>query len=180
MKILCRVIVLFLVILAIHPKENIDASANNDIVSITKALLGVPYRYGGTTSIGFDCSGFARFVFDKMGISLPRTSGEQFNAGAKVSKSELQVGDLVFFAGTYKSGISHSGIYIGNNQFISATSSRGIAIDSLSSSYWAPKFVSGTRVLETKVETLPAGQFHDVPQSHLSYEAISDLSKSGI
>ncbi|PNB66271.1 hypothetical protein C1X30_35640, partial [Pseudomonas sp. FW305-BF6] len=74
------------------------------------------------------------------GISLPRSSSDQYGVGKTVSKDDLEPGDLVFFSNTYKSGVSHAGIYIGNNKFISASSSKGIKIDSLSGGYWGPKY----------------------------------------
>lgn len=167
---------LALPIFTVHKAE---ASIQEDVINIAEDQLGVPYRYGGTTPSGFDCSGFVRYVFSKVNVNLPRTSGEQYKVGKTVSKNDLKPGDLVFFANTYKSGISHAGIYVGNNKFISATSSQGIAIASLSSSYWGPKFVAGKRILEQK-EPLPAGQYYDMAKSHIAYEAVTYLGKAGI
>lgn len=158
--------------------HKVEAATPNDVVNIAEDQLGVPYRFGGTTPSGFDCSGFVRYVYNKVDVDLPRTSGEQYKVGEKVSKQDLEAGDLVFFANTYKPGISHAGIYIGDNKFISATSSEGIAIDSLSDSYWGPKFVAGKRVL--KVDPLPAGQYYDITKDNVAYEAITNLGKTGI
>jgi len=96
---------------------------------------GVPYVFGGTSPGGFDCSGFTRYVFAQAGIYLPRAADEQYEVGQHVSRSRLQPGDLVYFS-TYEAGASHVGIYLGDGQFISATSSRGIMVTPLDTGYW--------------------------------------------
>lgn len=108
------------------------------LLTDAKALMGVPYLWGGTTPSGFDCSGFVQYVYAKQGISLPRIALDQWNAGKVVTTP--QVGDLVFFT-TYQAGPSHNGIYIGNNEFIHSGSSTGVTIASLSNSYWKPIFL---------------------------------------
>ncbi|SDO90615.1 Copper amine oxidase N-terminal domain-containing protein [Paenibacillus sp. yr247] len=118
-------------------------SMTEQIVQTANAYMGVPYAWGGTTPRGFDCSGFVRYVFQAKGIDLPRTSAEM-HSEVGTSVKDLKVGDLVFFAAKT---VNHVGIYLGNDQFISATSSRGVAVESLSSSYWSARYVGAKRVL---------------------------------
>ena len=114
--------------------------------------------------------------FEILGLTYQEPHLSQYNVGIKVSKANLKPGDLVFFKKTYnKAGITHVGIYTGNNEFISATSSKGIKIDSLNSTYWGPKYYGATRVLEDKHEKL-----YDVSTSSPSYTAILTLSNRGI
>ncbi len=117
-----------------------------EILTYANTFTGVPYKFGGTTPAGFDCSGYIRHVFKKIGYNMPRQADEQFMVGKKVEKSNLQPGDLVFFE-TYEPGISHSGIYIGDGQFISATSSSGVAVADIDDSYWGPRYRGAKRVL---------------------------------
>lgn len=106
---------------------------------------GTPYKYGGTSTAGFDCSGFVRYIFDKFALELPRTSHQQANVGVKVGREDLRVGDLVFF-NTNGQGISHAGIYMGHNTFAHSSSSGGVKISRLSESYYANRYVTARRV----------------------------------
>ena len=115
------------------------------IIATAKKYIGVPYLWGGTTPSGFDCSGFLQYVFRQNGINLLRTSKQQYTMGVWVSKANLQKGDLVFFQ-TGSNGISHVGMYIGNGQFIHASSSKGVTITDLSNSYWAARYHGARRV----------------------------------
>lgn len=116
------------------------------VISTAKRYVGVSYVWGGTSPSGFDCSGFTQYVFAQNGISLPRISRDQFNAGTHVSANNLQPGDLVFFSLDQDKVIDHVGIYIGNGQFINASSSKGVTIYSLGS-YWSSHLVGASRVL---------------------------------
>lgn len=123
------------------------SSKAEEIVATAKKYIGVPYVWGGETPKGFDCSGYVQYVFKAHGISLNRTCETQYKHGSFVSKSTLKPGDLVFFQNTYKAGISHVGIYIGNGQFIHASSSKGVTISNLSSSYYASHYYGARRIL---------------------------------
>ncbi|MDA8334725.1 MAG: LysM peptidoglycan-binding domain-containing protein [Peptococcaceae bacterium] len=107
-------------------------------------LQGVPYRWGGTTPAGFDCSGFVQYVFREAGINLPRDTWEQYTVGVPVAKDQLRRGDLVFF--NTEGPITHDGIYIGNGEFISATSSDGVAVRNINDGYWGPRYAGGRRL----------------------------------
>lgn len=121
-----------------------EASRANEVETISKQYINTPYRWGGTTPAGFDCSGFLTFVYQQVGVQLPRTSAQQFNFGQAIS-GNLMVGDAVFFT-TYASGPSHSGIYLGNNNFIHASSS-GVRISSLREAYWSTRYIGARRFL---------------------------------
>lgn len=113
------------------------------LTSSALRFLGTPYVFGGTSTSGFDCSGYTQHVFAMLGISIPRTADAQFYAG-RPAVGGPQVGDLVFFQ-TYEPGPSHVGIYLGNNHFVHA-SSHGVMVSSLSDPYWAPKYLGAKRL----------------------------------
>jgi len=119
----------------------------NAIIATAKKYIGVPYVWGGSTPEGFDCSGLVQYVFKQHGITLNRTTKTQYQHGTFVAKSNLQPGDLVFFQNTYTTGISHVGIYIGNGDFIHASSSKGVMISNLSNNYWSGHYYGARRVL---------------------------------
>lgn len=110
-----------------------------------KKVIGTPYKWGGTTTKGFDCSGFTSYAYKKAGKTIPRTTTDQYKRGKAVTKKQLQKGDLVFFQ-TYKKGASHVGIYMGKGQFIHASSTKGVSIASLENSYWKSKFYGAKRL----------------------------------
>lgn len=113
------------------------------VVATAHSLQGIPYKFGGTTPAGFDCSGFIHYVYSQSGVNIGRDSSQgYFNKSTTVSNPAY--GDLVFFENTYKPGISHMGIYVGNNSFIHA-GSKGIEVTSLNDSYWSQHFVGFKR-----------------------------------
>lgn len=123
--------------------ENVSYNVDK-LMSTAKELVGTRYLWNGTSPNGFDCSGFIYYVYKQAGMDIGRHStGGYFNRSYYVNQP--QVGDLVFFKNTYKSGISHMGIYIGNNQFIHAGTSTGVTITSLSNPYWSKHFDSHKR-----------------------------------
>ncbi|CDF58131.1 C40 family peptidase [Thermobrachium celere] len=121
----------------------------SELINIALSLQGIRYRYGGTTLNGFDCSGFTQYVYRQIGVNIPRTASEQAQVGLAVSKESLRPGDLVFFE-TVRAGISHVGIYIGNGQFIHASSgsSYKVKISDLNSSYYKPRYRGAVRIIK--------------------------------
>ncbi|MGE7945258.1 NlpC/P60 family protein [Lysinibacillus sp. NPDC093688] len=129
----------------VKPKPITTPKPTASLVQIAKKQLGVRYTFGGSKpSTGFDCSGFVTYVFNNAGISTARKSAAGFYSTAKKVNSP-QAGDLVFFANTYKAGISHVGIYIGNNQMINA-SNGGVSVANINSTYWKKHFAGYGRL----------------------------------
>ncbi len=116
------------------------AANSGSVLGIAQSLRGVGYRYGGATTAGFDCSGFTQYVFARAGRSIPRSAASQYSATSRVSRSQAQPGDLVFFS-LGGNGINHVGIYLGGGSFIGSQTSTGVAVASINSGYWANKVV---------------------------------------
>lgn len=128
--------------------SNITSSkvTGDQIVALAKKNLGVPYKWGGTTPAGFDCSGFVYYVLNSLGIKASRTLTSMYTQGTEVSKSNLKPGDVVFFKNTYKSGLSHVGIYVGNGQFIhSPHSGKTVCYSDLYSDYYTSHYYGAVR-----------------------------------
>lgn len=117
------------------------------ILTTAKQYIGVKYQWGGTSpDTGFDCSGYVSYVFAQNGITLPRISRDQYTVGAPVAFENLQPGDLVFFSFAGNGVVDHDGIYLGDGQFINASSSKGVTIYVIGP-YWKSHFVGARRVL---------------------------------
>lgn len=116
------------------------------LVLVARKMLDIPYQFGGRSFLGIDCSGYVQKVFSLFDIVLPRTAREQFHLGKLVGMDNLSIGDLVFFR-TYAKFPSHVGIYLGDNQFIHASSKdRKVTIDSLDAPYYIKRFVGARRI----------------------------------
>jgi peptidoglycan DL-endopeptidase LytE len=124
----------------------------NLFIRVVKTFLGVPYKLGGSTLRGIDCSAFVKKIYEIFNIELPRTTREQFSVGKKVEKGQLEEGDLVFFK--RRGNSAHVGIYIGDNQFVHASSyNRQVKIDYLDTPYYSKRFLRGVRVKELERES---------------------------
>ncbi|QJD87314.1 C40 family peptidase [Cohnella herbarum] len=121
-------------------------ASQNDLNKAIDEVVGTPYKWGGTTTSGFDCSGFILYIFNQYETKLPRTSSSQSKIGEKVEKDDLRLGDLVFF-NTSGKGVSHAGIYVGDGQFAHSSSSKGVRISKLSDKYYAKRYVTARRVV---------------------------------
>ncbi len=118
---------------------------------VVKTFLGVPYKLGGSTLRGIDCSAFVKKIYEIFNVDLPRTAREQLSVGKKIEKEQLEEGDLVFFK--RRGNSAHVGIYIGDNQFIHASSrNKEVKIDHLDLPYFNGRFLRGVRVKELEKE----------------------------
>jgi peptidoglycan endopeptidase LytE len=127
-----------------------DSDEKYMLVKVAKSFMGAPYKYGGTTVRGLDCSAYVKKIYDIFDIQLPRTAREQARVGLKIGKEELNIGDLVFFkTKRYVKYPTHVGIYIGDGNFIHSSSGYGrigVKIDSLSSDYYTKAYTGATRI----------------------------------
>jgi cell wall-associated NlpC family hydrolase len=132
-----------------QPPTSTESSSRPDayaLVSTALALRGSPYRDGGESPKGFDCSGFAQYVFAQHGVPLPRDVHDQFTVGKSISADKISPGDLLFFSTTER-GASHVGIAIGGDQFVHAPSAKGVVrVERLSVKYWSERFIGARRV----------------------------------
>lgn len=125
-----------------------SSTTGSSVVQYAKQYLGCKYVMGGTSPSGFDCSGFTSYVYKHFGVSLSRASGAQASNGTGVSRSNLNLGDILIFNNSSNTAVGHVGIYIGENKFIHAANpSKGVIITSLSDSYYSKRYVGARRVL---------------------------------
>ena len=130
-----------------------NSEERNLFVRVAKTFLGVPYRWGGATMRGIDCSAFVKKVYEIFGVALPRTAREQSCVGRPIGKDELEEGDLVFFQ-TQRARRTHVGIYIGNGEFVHASSwNKEVKVDHLDKPYFHQRFLRGVRVREVSSES---------------------------
>ncbi len=127
-------------------RTGISNVKGRDIVKTAAKLKGVPYKFGGTTPKGFDCSGYVQYVFGRQKAQLPRSADEQVLKGVFVTQKQLKPGDLVFFT-TYAAGASHVGIYTSGGKFWHTSSSKGVMLSSLQDDYWKTRYYGARRVL---------------------------------
>jgi len=156
-SLLCAVMVSFVII---TPAAATDTATSDDsfptdqhevtrVIEHGLSLIGAPYRRGGTSESGFDCSGFVQRVFsDALGVTLPRTARDMAQEGERIkAKDALQPGDLVFF-NTMRKAFSHVGIYLGNNRFLHSPSRGGsVSISDMTEKYWAKRYNGARRLL---------------------------------
>jgi cell wall-associated NlpC family hydrolase len=137
---------------SVTPNDVLGASVASSttgakLINTAKNYMGVPYVWGGETPSGFDCSGFTQYVMKQNGITIPRTAAEQYATGTPVDKSNLRIGDLVFFT-TYKAGASHVGFYMGDGNFIHASSAAAkVTISALSDAYYTQHYIGARRYI---------------------------------
>lgn len=131
-----------------HDKEKVATPAQKGVIETALSLLGTPYRFGGTTPKGFDCTGFINYVFrHSVGLLLPRESHSLIQAGRPVPAANLRPADLVYFKIERQKPL-HVGIYIGDGKFIHSPSSKGkVNIQSLGLDYWRSRYVGARRIL---------------------------------
>ena len=153
MKLRIRVLQISVLILVmasgadLYPGQE-TVQVRKEIVATAKKYIGVLYRYGGTGRGGFDCSGFVRFVYGKHGITLPRTSRDQYWKGERISLAQAEPGDLVFFK-IRGDRVSHVGIYLGGLRFIhSPRTGRKVSVADMKVSYWHNRFAGAVRYLK--------------------------------
>lgn len=136
---------------AVLLKMEVELLPSSQLLEAVNEWYGVRYRSGGNTKKGVDCSGFTVAVYSAVyGMTLPRVSREQYRVSRKISTTELQEGDLVFFNTTGR-GVSHVGVYLGNNKFIHASVSRGVMVNDLFENYYLKRFVGAGRIEEKQM-----------------------------
>ncbi len=128
---------------------NVPLTYREKILFEVIKYLDTPYKYGGNSDKGIDCSAFTKQVFENsVTAELPRSAREQFGVGEKIDKDELKFGDLVFFNTRRRSNPGHVGIYLGDNQFVHASRQLGVTISSLDEKYYKIRYSGARRIME--------------------------------
>jgi cell wall-associated NlpC family hydrolase len=130
------------------PPEEPAQQPGSEVAELAEQFVGTPYRWGGASPAGFDCTGFVMYVYSQFGVSLPHNVAGQLGSGERVSSDELEPGDVLVFANTYRGGLSHTGIYVGDGQFVHAADERhGVMVSSLGDGYWSSHLAGATRAI---------------------------------
>ena len=133
-------------------EEILNMNMSDRLILFAKKFLDIPYKFGGNTIMGIDCSAYVQKVYGLIGMDLPRSARLQFDKGESIEKEDLSIGDLVFFK-TYASFPSHVGIYLGNDLFIHASSKgKKVSINSLNTPYYLKRFIGAKRFITEKTE----------------------------
>jgi cell wall-associated NlpC family hydrolase len=118
------------------------------VSDLAQQYVGSAYRWGGSSPAGFDCTGFVMWVYSQFGVALPHNEAGQLASGPRVGTDELQPGDVLVFANTYRRGLSHVGIYVGDGRFVHAADEwHGVMVSSLSDGYWGSRLVGASRAM---------------------------------
>ncbi|MCM2265504.1 MAG: LysM peptidoglycan-binding domain-containing protein [Desulfuromonadales bacterium] len=137
------------------------SSSDSTLEKVAFNYLSIPYRFGGNSRRGIDCSAFVQQVFREMDVQLPRSAREQFRFGEEIERDQLQKGDLIFFR-TYARFPSHVGIYLGEGKMIHASSrSRRVVVTSIDHPYYRKRFIGAKRISLLDEEETPSSQLQD-------------------
>jgi cell wall-associated NlpC family hydrolase len=122
------------------------AAPGVQVADLAQQLIGSPYVWGGSSPAGFDCTGFVMWVFGQFNVSLPHNEAGQLQSGEAISADKLLPGDVLVFANTYRRGLSHVGLYLGDGRFVHAVDeAHGVMVNDLWDDYWGPRFVGASR-----------------------------------
>jgi cell wall-associated NlpC family hydrolase len=144
----CVVVLGALSSIQVQPAAAAPASDGDQVVGLATQYVGARYVFGGASPAGFDCTGFVMWVYGQFGVSLPHNEAGQLGSGPRIGPEDLQPGDVVVFANTYRAGLSHTGIYVGEGKFVHAADERhGVVVSNLWDGYWGPRFVGASRTL---------------------------------
>ena len=125
-----------------------SAAPGAQVADLAQQYVGSRYVWGGSSPAGFDCTGFVMWVFGQFGVSMPHNEAGQLASGDRVGADDLQPGDVLVFANTYRRGLSHVGIYLGDGRFVHAVDeSHGVLVSNLGDAYWNSRLVGASRAL---------------------------------
>lgn len=129
------------------PEGTETSALHTKLENTVASYLGVPYKYGGTSGNGIDCSGFVFLVFKEVyNVELPRSSGKMWKLGKIVSPNLARPGDLIFFRGGFLNRVNHVGIYMGNDRFVHASGTNGVIYSDINDDYYSRHFAAIRRI----------------------------------